>query len=132
VAAFEVLSTDAVLTGRVMSSGQAMSSGEFWAGLLAAALVDTAGSPRKLPRDMWPDEDPVVVQEIWDRACAVVSRAAVFASSPWLYRDRLQSVQEALTQAGFHAMAGSVHRSVRLAAREGRSHPADGDEARGH
>ena len=131
-AAFAVMSTDAVLTGRVMASGQAMSSGEFWAGLLAAALVDTAGSPRKLPVDMWPDVDPVVVQEIWDRACVVAGRAAQFASSPWLHRDRLQRLQEQLTEAGFHAMGGSVARSRRLVAPEVGVHPADGEEGRGH
>ena len=131
-AAFTVLSTDAVLTGRAMSSGAAMSSAEFWAGLLVAALVDTAGSPTRLPADMWPDQDPVVVQEVWDRACVVAVRAAQFASSPWLHRDRLQGLQERLTEAGFHAMAGSVGRSVRLVApvREGLA--ADSEIGREH
>jgi hypothetical protein len=128
-AAFAVLSADAVLTGRAMMTGQAMSSAEFWAGLLAAALVDTAGSPRKLPADMWPDQDPVVVQEIWDRACVVASRAAQFAASPWLHRDRLQGLQERLTEAGFHAMAGSVGRSLGLVARV---HPADSESGWEH
>jgi hypothetical protein len=131
-AAFEVMRTDAVLTGRAVSSGQAMSSGEFWTGLLAAALVDTAGSPRKLPADMWPDQDPAVVQEIWDRAAAVVSRAAQFAASPWLHRDRLQSLQAQLTEAGFHAMAGSVGRSVRLVVADDALHPADAEIGREH
>lgn len=131
-AAFTVLSTDAVLTGRAMSTGQAMSSGEFWAGLLAAALVDTAGSPRKLPADMWPDQDPAVVQEIWDRACVVAARAAQFASSPWLHRDRLDSLRGQLAEAGFHAMAGSVQRSLRLVAPDHGAHPADGETGRDH
>ncbi|MFG2359339.1 hypothetical protein [Streptomyces sp. NPDC048521] len=128
-AAFAVMSADAVLTGRVMMTGQAVSSAEFWAGLLAAALVDTAGSPRKLPADMWPEQDPVVVQEIWDRAAVVVSRAAQFAASPWLHRDRLQGLQERLAEAGFHAMAGSVQRSLRLVVS---GHPADSEIGREH
>jgi hypothetical protein len=131
-AAFRVMAADAVLTGRVMCTGQAVSSAEFWSGLLAAALVDTAGSPRKLPADMWPDQDPMVVQEIWDRAAAVVSRAAQFASSPRHHRDRLERLQGVLAEAGFHAMAGSVQRSLRLVVSEGGVHPADAEIAREH
>lgn len=131
-AAFTAMRTDAVLTGRAMSAGQAMSSAEFWSGLLVAALVDTAGSPRKLPADMWPDVDPAVVQEIWDRACVVAGRAAQFASSPWLHRDRLQRLQEQLAEAGFLAMGDSVGRSRRLVAPEVPPHPADGETGRGH
>ena len=131
-AAFAVMSTDAVLTGRVMSTGQAMSSGEFWAGLLAAAVVDTAGSPRKLPADMWPDVDPAVVQAIWDRACVVACRAAQFASTPWLHRDRLHALQAQLTEASYAAMGGSVQRSLRLVVSEEQVHPADTEIAREH
>jgi hypothetical protein len=122
--AFETMRTDAVLTGR------AMSSGEFLAGLLAAAQLDIAGTPRKLPADLWPGVDAVVVQEIWDRACAVAWRAAQFAGSPRLFGPRLHVLQEQLTEAGFHAMGGSVARSRRLVAPE--SHPADGEVTRGH
>ena len=128
-AEFERMRTDAVLTGRVMVTGQAVSSGEYWAGLLAAALVDTAGSPLKLPMYMWPDQDAVVVQEIWDMACVVAVRAAQFAASPRLHGARLQMLQAQLTQAGFDAMGGSVARSRRLV--EG-VHPADWDMAGEH
>jgi hypothetical protein len=131
-AAFAVMSADAVLTGRSMMTGQAMSSAEFWTGLLVAALVDTAGSPRKLPADMWPDVDPVVVQEIWDRACVVAVRAAQFASSPWLHRDRLDRLQEKLAAAGFEAMAGSVRRSRALVAPVSEGLSADSEIAREH
>ena len=131
-AAFRVMSTDAVLTGRAMMTGQALNSGEFWAGLLAAALVDTAGSPRKLPADMWPDVDPVVVQEIWDRACVVATRASQFALSPWLHRDRLESLRGQLTQAGYEAMGGSVARSLRLVAPVAEGLSADAEIAREH
>ncbi|MFG2970881.1 hypothetical protein ACGFZS_47195 [Streptomyces sp. NPDC048288] len=125
-AGFAGMRTDAVLTGR------AMSSAEYLAGLLAAAEVDTAGTPRKLPVDEWPGVDPVVVQEIWDRACAVATRASQFAAAPWLHRDRLQALQGQLTEAGFHAMAGAVGRSARLVNGSGGGHPADGAIAREH
>lgn len=131
-AEFAIVSTDAVLTGRAMSSGQAMSSAEYYAGLLLAALVDTAGSPRKLPADMWPDVDPAKVQEIWDRAVVVAWRAAQFAAAPWLHRDRLQGLQDRLTEAGFHAMGGSVGRSLRMVVREDQMQPADTEIAREH
>jgi len=122
-AAFHRMQVDAVSTGR------AMSSAEYLAGILTAAQLDTAGTPRKLPADMWPDLDPVVVQEIWDRACVVAWRAAQFAGSAWLHRDRLEAVQGELAKAGFHAMAGSVGRSRRLVARD-EVHPADGEVTR--
>ncbi len=125
-AAFEVMRTDAVLTGR------AMSSGEYLAGILAAAELDTAGTVRKLPMDLWPDEDPAVVQAVWDRAVVVAWRAAQIALTPWLHRDRLQDLQAALTEAGFHAMGGSVARSRRLVVRAEVEHPVDGEEPREH
>lgn len=131
-AEFAVMSTDAVLTGRAMAAGQAMSSAEYYAGLLLAGQVDTLGSPRKLPADMFPDVDPAVVQEIWDRAVVVASRAAQFASSPWLHRDRLQGLQDRLTEAGFHAMGGSVGRSLRMVVREDQVQPADMEIGREH
>lgn len=123
-AGFEVMRSDAVLAGR------AMSSGEYLAGVLAAAEVDTVGSVRKLPADTWPDVDPLVVQEIWDRACVVAWRAAQYAGSGWLHRETLAAAQERLAAAGFHAMAGLVARSRELAVRS--RHPADGEIAREH
>ncbi|MFF9287469.1 hypothetical protein [Streptomyces griseosporeus] len=125
-AAFERVQADAVATGR------AMSSGEYLAGILAAAQLDTAGTPRKLPADLWPEVDPVVVQEIWDRACVVAWRAAQFASSAWLHRDRLEAVRGQLAEAGYEAMARSVQRSLRVVVPGSGVHPADGESGRGH
>lgn len=117
-AVFEVMRTDAVLTGRAM----------FVAGLLVAAEADTAGSPEKLPADMWPDVDPALVSEIWGRACVVAWRASQYAGSPRLHGDRLHVLQAQLTEAGHVAMGGSVGRSRELAV--GSGHPADGEIAR--
>lgn len=114
---------DAVLTGR------AMSSGEYLAGVLAAAELDTVGCPEKLPRDLWPDLDPVVLQAVWERAVVVGWRAAQVAGDDRARGDRLHVLHSRLTEAGFHAMAGSVARSRRLVAPE---HPADGEAERGH
>ncbi|MET8571818.1 hypothetical protein [Streptomyces sp. NPDC004783] len=123
-AAFETMRTDAVLAGR------AMSSGAFLAGLIASAELDTVGRPDKLATDLWPDEDPVLIQEVWDRALAVGLHAGRRSASPRLYRDEMARVSEALSEAGFHAMAGLVARSRRLVAPE--AHPADNERAGDH
>jgi hypothetical protein len=124
-AEFETMRVDAVLAGR------AMSSGEFLAGLIAEALVETVGRPDKLAADLFPDVDPVVVQRVWDRALAVGLCAGRRSVSPRLYRDEMARIEGALAEAGFHAMAGLVARSRRLVAPEV-PHPADGEVTRGH
>ncbi|WP_042174606.1 hypothetical protein [Streptomyces sp. NBRC 110035] len=124
-AAFETMRTDAVLTGR------AMSSGEFLAGLIANGELATVGRPEKLAVDLWPDVDPVVVQQIWDRALAVGLHAGRRSVRPRLYRDEMDRVAGQLSEAGFHAMAGTTARSRRLVAPEV-PHPADGEGAGGH
>ncbi|WP_046249561.1 hypothetical protein [Streptomyces sp. MBT28] len=122
-AAFETMRADAVHAGR------AMSSGAFLAGLIANAELETVGRPDRLARDLWPDVDPVVVQAIWDRALAVGLHAGRRQSSPRMFRDEMARVSAALSEAGYHAMAGLVARSRRLVAPE---HPADGEAGRGH
>lgn len=122
-AAFETMRADAVLAGR------AMSSGAFLAGLIANAELETVGRPDRLARDLWPNVDPVVVQAIWDRALAVGLHAGRRSSSPRMFRDEMARVSAALSEAGYHAMAGLVARSRRLVASE---HPADGEAGRGH
>jgi hypothetical protein len=126
--AFETLRRDAVLGGRAMSSGQ------FLAGLIADGQLETVGRPDKLAADLFPDVDPVVVQQIWDRALAVGLHAGRVSAAPRLYRDQMQRVQAEFTAAGFHAMGGLVGRSRRLVAPEQPAHPAhpaDGEDARG-
>src|ERR1044072_3532105 len=124
-AAFEVMRVDAVLTGR------AMSAAEFLTGVLLNAQLETVGRPDKLPADLFPDEDPVVVQRIWDRGLAVGFHAGQVSSDPRRYRDQMERVEGLLMEAAFRAMGGSVARSRRLVAPEV-SHPADGEDPRGH
>lgn len=125
-AVFETLRADAVLAGR------AMSSGEFLAGLIANAELETVGQPDRLARDLWPDVDPVVVQAVWDRALAVGLHAGRRSASPRLFGDEMARVSAKLSEAGYHAMAGLVARSRRLVAPETASHPADGEAGHGH
>ena len=126
VAEFEVMRTDAVLTGR------AMSSAEFLAGLIAAAELDTVGSPRKLPVDLFPDVDPLVVQRVWERALVVGVRAGRLMGAPRFHRDQLARLQGELREAGHHAMGGLVGRSVSAVERAPEWHPVDGEDGREH
>jgi hypothetical protein len=123
-AAFQSMRTDAVLTGRAMSSGQ------YLAGLLAGAELETVGRPEKLPADLFPDFpdlDPVALQAVWDRALAVGFHAGRVSAAPRLFRDQMDRVAGAFETAGFNAMAGSVRRSRALVAPEWEVHPADSE-----
>jgi len=104
--------------------GRNASTAQHIAGLLNAGQLETVGTPRKLPMDLFPDVDPAVVQEIWDRACVVAWRAAQYAAAPRFYRDELTRLQGQLRDAGFEAMGAMVGRSLRLVAAD---HPADAD-----
>ncbi|MDX2658328.1 hypothetical protein PV402_39775 [Streptomyces scabiei] len=89
-------------------AGRAAESGRLLAGLILAAELDTAGAPRKLPADLFPDVDPVVVQAVWDRALVVGIRAAQFLAAPRFHRDRLARLQGELEAAAFAAMGSMV------------------------
>jgi hypothetical protein len=128
-AAFTVMRTDAVLTGRAMSSGQ------FLAGLVATAQLETVGRPEKLPADLFPefpDLDPVALQAVWDRALAVGFHAGRVSAAPRLFRDQMDRVAGQFEAAGFNAMPGSVRRSRALVAPVREGHPADSEEGREH
>ncbi|MFF9003707.1 hypothetical protein ACF1GW_39080 [Streptomyces achromogenes] len=127
--AFRTMRTDAVLAGRAVSSGQ------FLAGLVANAQLETVGRPEKLPADLFPefpDLDPAALQAVWDRALAVGFHAGRVSAAPRLFRDQMDRVAGVFEQAGFHAMAGSLRRSRELVApvREGLS--VDSEIAREH
>lgn len=117
---------DEVLAGRHVSAGA------YLAGLMAAAQLETVGRVDRLPRDLFPDADPDLVQAVWERACAVVWRAAerYFAArqDPVVLRE----LQAGLEAAAHHAMAGLVGEAARVARRAGAVHPADGRLEREH
>jgi hypothetical protein len=124
LAAFETSRTDLSLSGRAVMTAQHL------AGLIAAAELETAGRPSKLPMDLFPEADPVVVQEVWERAFVVGMYTARLAARPYFYRDQLERLRGELAAAGHSAMAGMVARSMATALSE---HPADGEsEGRGH
>lgn len=114
---------DFVLGGRNVSAGQHI------AGLLSAGLLETAGTPRELPRDLFPDADPDLVQQIWDRAAAMGFYAGQVYADPGRRRKELMRLQERYRQAAFEAMGAMVGRSLSLVTA---AHPADDGGPRGH
>jgi len=120
---------DSVLAAR------AVSDGEHIAGLILAAQLDTVGTPRKLPMDLFPHPDPEVqalVLEAWSRALVVGVRAGKLMSAPRFYRDKLATLQRQLEEAGHAAMAGVVARPLAVAERAPEWHPVDGEIEREH
>jgi hypothetical protein len=121
-----VAGADAVLAARALREGDRI------AGLIAAAELDTVGSPRKLPMDLWPDADPELVAEVWARALVVGVRAGRFMSAPRFYRDKLASLQGRLAEAGYRAMGKAAEPAVVAAYRSPEWHPVDVEEEREH
>lgn len=111
---------DQVLADRCQSSG------DYLAGLLAAAHLEAAGTVRKLPTDLFPDWDPVMVQAVWDAALPVGFQAGKLSVRPTWTRDALDRLQAALHDAGFEAMGRLAARSATL---HPPRHPADGEQS---
>ncbi|WP_140160761.1 hypothetical protein, partial [Streptomyces fradiae] len=47
------------------------SHGDYLAGLIATAMLDTAARPDRLPETLFPDADPTLVRAIWNTALPV-------------------------------------------------------------
>ena len=116
----------------VVLAGRHVSAGAYLAGLMAAAELETVGRVDRLPRDLFPDADPVLVQAVWDRACAVVWRAAERYFAARQDPAVLRELQAGLEAAAYHAMAGLVGDAARVVRRAGVVHPADGRFEREH
>ncbi|MFC8339321.1 hypothetical protein ACFUJX_20235 [Streptomyces rubiginosohelvolus] len=114
---------DRALTDRCQSSG------DYLAGLLAAAHLEAAGTVRKLPADLFPDWDPVMVQAVWDAALPVGFQAGKLSARPTWTRDALDRLQAALDEAGYTAMGRLTARSATV---HPPRHPADDDQPRHH
>ncbi|MDK0525040.1 hypothetical protein [Streptomyces sp. ML-6] len=108
--------TDQVLADRCQSSG------DYLAGILAAAMLDTAGTPTKLPELLFPGVDPTVVRQIWEAALPVGYRAGHLAAQPSWTPEALDRLRAALADAGYTAMAGKAARSASI---HPPRHPAD-------
>jgi hypothetical protein len=122
----EVARVDAVLVARIDSAA------EYIAGLIADAMLDTAGSVSKLPQDEFPDYPPEMVAEVAQRFLVVGMRAERLRGSPHLNRDKLARLQRELDEAGFVAMGGRSRAVLSGPARYPELHAIDDEEARGH
>ncbi|WP_399559420.1 hypothetical protein [Streptomyces chartreusis] len=122
----EVARTDEALAARNAAAAERL------AGIIADAQLDTAGSPRKLPMDLFPDFPPEMVQAVWERALVVGVRAGQLMQAPRFYRDKLHRLQAELTQAGYVAMGRAARKPLSAAARYPELHAIDDEEARGH
>ncbi|MET9436973.1 hypothetical protein [Streptomyces sp. NPDC006551] len=103
-------------------------SGEYLAGLIAAAMLDVAGQPEKLPALLFPDLDPQVVERVWNTALPVGFRLGTLVSNPRWTPTALRRLRAALDDAGYTAMGQLADRSARTLD----PHPADTDTPRGH
>jgi len=122
----DVARGDAVLDARNAAAAVRL------AGIIAAAELDTAGSPRQLARDLFPEFPPEMVQAVWDRALVVGVRAGQLMQAPRFYRDKLHRLQGELAAAGFAAMGRSSGRVLHGPAAFPELHVVDDEEARGH
>lgn len=122
----DVGQADLVLAGRHVSTAQ------YLAGLMAGAELDTVGRADRLPRDLFPEGDPVLVQEVWERACAVTWRAAGLYFAERTDPAVLAKLRDEFEGAGFHAMAGATGRALSVIERAASAHPADGPVEREH
>lgn len=106
-------------------AARCQSSGDYIAGLLAAAHLEAAGTVRKLPTALFPDWDPDMVQAVWDAALPVGYQAGKLAARPTWTPDALNRLRAALDEAGYTVMGGLVARSASL---HPARHPADDED----
>ncbi|MET7713755.1 hypothetical protein [Streptomyces sp. NPDC005407] len=104
---------DAPLTERCQTSG------DYLAGLIAAATLETVAHPDKLPTLLWPDAEPWIVDDIWKTALAVGYHAGKMSGRPQWTNEGFHRLRAALKEAGYRGMARHVARTADL------HHPAD-------
>ncbi|MFE7547011.1 hypothetical protein [Streptomyces gardneri] len=103
---------------------RAASSGEYLAGILAAAMLDTVGQPEKLPTLLFPDLDPDVVERVWNTALPVGVRMGKLLARPQWDEAALRRLKAALADAGYTTMSRQAARSLTT------THPADTEPVR--
>lgn len=124
--------TEQTVRADLVFAGRHVSAGQYLAGLMAAGQLETAGRVDRLPRDLFPDADPVLVAEVWERACAVAWRAAERYFTARQDPAVLAGLRAELEGAGHAAMAGMVGRSLAVVRTARLAHPADGTVEREH
>ncbi|MFG3244173.1 hypothetical protein [Streptomyces sp. NPDC048157] len=109
-------------------ANRCQSSGDYLAGLIAAGTLEAAGTVRRLPADLFPDYDPVMVEAVWQAALPVGFRAGQLSVRPSWTPDALNRLRAELANAGYTAMGNLAARSAAIHPPQ---HPAD-DEPLDH
>ncbi|MGW1814181.1 hypothetical protein ACWCQM_11545 [Streptomyces sp. NPDC002125] len=115
-AAPDISTVDQALANRCQTSG------DYLAGILAAGHLEAAGTVRKLPADLFPDWDPVMVQAVWDAALPVGFQAGKLSVRPTWTPEALHRLRTELAAAGYVAMGKLAGRSASI---HPPRHPAD-------
>ena len=118
-AAPDIAAVDQALADRCQSSG------DYLAGLIAAGHLEAAGTVRKLPADLFPDWDPVMVEAVWAAALPVGFQAGKLSVRPTWTPEALHRLRAEPETAGYVAMGRLAGRSASI---HPPRHPAD-DEA---
>ncbi|MFB7222383.1 hypothetical protein [Streptomyces sp. NPDC056227] len=116
-----VTTTDVTAADQALAD-RCQTSGDYLAGLLAAGTLEAAGTVRKLPTDLFPDWDPVMVEAVWQAALPVGFRAGQMSARPRWTPDALDRLRAVLADAGYNAMAAKAARSASI---HPPRHPAD-------
>jgi hypothetical protein len=107
-------------------AARATSHGEYLAGLIAHAELDTVGQPDKLPALLFPDLDPDTVDRVWKQALVVGYRLGRIVERPQWDADGLRRLRAELAAAGYRQMASQAARSAAVV------HPADTSTPKDH
>ncbi|MFF6844685.1 hypothetical protein ACFY8X_38845 [Streptomyces tanashiensis] len=107
-------------------AARAASSGEYLAGILAAAMLDAVGQPDKLPALLCPDLDPDVVERVWNLVLPVGFRMGRLVGNMQWDAAGIRRLRAELDDAGYKAMATRTSRSLATV------HPADTETVRDH
>lgn len=104
----------------------ATSSAQMLAGIIATGMLNAVGQPAKLPRLLFPDADPELVDAVWQLGFATGFRSGGLAGRPRWAAEELDRARAALEGAGFAAMAALVDRAAgTVRPRPAEPHPAD-------
>ncbi|MFF2731745.1 hypothetical protein ACFVS9_28040 [Streptomyces sp. NPDC058008] len=114
----DVTAVDQALADRCQTSG------DYLAGLIAAGHLEAAGTVRKLPADLFPDWDPVMVEAVWAAALPVGFQAGKLSVRPTWTPEALHRLRAELETAGYVAMGRLAGRSASI---HPPRHPADAE-----
>lgn len=91
---------------------RARTSADVLAGIIAASMLDTCGTPDKLPELLFPHIPPEHVRQVWQAALPVGYRAGQLTARPQWTTDGLDRLRAALYDAGYRGMGRLADRAA--------------------